>query len=228
MQLEHIVDTPLSLLIFAHGSKSYTRIHLLWNFLHVRYVKTNMVFHRRHVFKDLRPYVCTFAECTTPNEMFLTRREWFAHELKFHRKEWNCNDCNSAFATEKDILDHLHQNHPDACNAVLLPIILTGCSRVPTLDQQCLLCAGTFPASKIKNHVARHLQQLALYSLPRREDLEEVTGDDIEEEVSGDYLDRGSSSLGTQSADSGADSNELTDTQAGSHVRLRGYEGEES
>jgi len=163
------------------------------------------VLHRRHVFKDLQPYVCTFAECTTPNKMFPTRREWFAHELKFHRKEWYCNDCNSAFTTEKGILDHLRQNHPDACNALLLPIVLNGCSRVPKLDQQCSLCARTFPANKIRNHVSRHLQQLALYALPRRDDLE----------VSGDGLDGEGSNLKTRSVDSEAGSQDLTNSQGG-------------
>ncbi|KAH8595331.1 hypothetical protein B0O99DRAFT_672154 [Bisporella sp. PMI_857] len=41
-------------------------------------VKTRNVW-KEHVFRDLRPYVCTFTECSL--RMFQSRNEWFAHEF---------------------------------------------------------------------------------------------------------------------------------------------------
>ncbi len=42
-------------------------------------------FHRKHVLRDLRPYVCTFEDCEL--QLFPDRRTWFSHELKNHRRE---------------------------------------------------------------------------------------------------------------------------------------------
>ncbi|KAF8465692.1 hypothetical protein BDZ91DRAFT_726704 [Kalaharituber pfeilii] len=144
--------------------------------------------HRHHVFKDLRPYLCTFRDCTTPDQLFETRRKWFEHELQFHRKEWFCNDCEIVFTSEKDLEKHLQQLHSGICTAVLLPIIIKGCQRAPKSTQRCALCMEEKPASKIRNHVARHLQQLALFSLPQRKDLEvseEGENQDTDENESG-------------------------------------------
>ena len=93
---------------------------------------------------------------------------------------------------------------------------LTGCSRVPKLDQQCSLCARTIPAREIKNHLGRHLQQLALYSLPGRDDLEEVSGNL-------DDVDSGSGNLSTRNTDSETDSQDLANVDA-----CQGGEGIES
>ena len=54
---------------------------------------------RRHFFRDLRPYVCTFDSCTEPNRLFETRHDWFDHEVRYHRREWYCVECDFAFPT---------------------------------------------------------------------------------------------------------------------------------
>lgn len=38
----------------------------------------------RHIFHDLMPYVCIFAECSTPNRLYESRRQWSQHTLQEH------------------------------------------------------------------------------------------------------------------------------------------------
>lgn len=90
----------------------------------------------RHIFKDIKPYICTFPECSMPDRLYDSRREWFFHE-----------------STE----------HPQA-------------------DLVCSLCKDTLKSSKqYERHVARHLEELALFALPRTEmdDAEDVDDDDV-------------------------------------------------
>lgn len=78
----------------------------------------------RHIFKDIKPYVCTFSECGTSDRLYDSRREWYFHEITEHRRE----------------------------------------------DFVCPLCKESLKSSKqYKRHVARHLEELALFALPRTE-----------------------------------------------------------
>lgn len=41
-------------------------------------------FIRRHVLNDLRPYICTFQDCTIANESFASRAGFLDHEMLVH------------------------------------------------------------------------------------------------------------------------------------------------
>ena len=56
-----------------------------------------MMWFRHHVFEDIMPYVCTFEYCPSPDQLYGSCEEWFDHELQFHRQEWHCEPCASAF-----------------------------------------------------------------------------------------------------------------------------------
>ena len=78
----------------------------------------------RHIFKDIRPYVCTFADCSMPDSLYDSRREWYFHEITEHHRE----------------------------------------------NYVCALCKNTLKSSKqYGRHVAHHLEELALFALPRIE-----------------------------------------------------------
>ena len=86
----------------------------------------------RHIFKDIKPYVCTFADCSMPDRVYDSRREWYFHETTEHHRE----------------------------------------------DLVCALCKDTLKSSKqYERHVARHLEELALFALPRTE-LDDPEDDD--------------------------------------------------
>jgi hypothetical protein len=118
------------------------------------------VIHRRHVFKDIKPYVCTFKECPKQNHLFDSRHEWFEHEQELHRKEWYCNSCGKIFASSADCGEHLRQVHPGLQTAV------DRCERTIQSEQTCPLCPTCYLPGRLQRHLARHMQQIALF-VPR-------------------------------------------------------------
>lgn len=93
----------------------------------------------RHIFNDIKPYVCISSDCRTPNRLFDSRREWFSHLATSHDiGNFECPLC-------KEILSSLRQ---------------------------------------YERHLARHLEELALFALPRSEMDDEIDRDDPEVEVS--------------------------------------------
>ena len=86
----------------------------------------------RHIFKDIKPYICTFPDCSMPDTLYESRRQWFLHETTEHRRE--------GFI--------------------------------------CPLCKDVLISSKqYERHVARHLEELALFALPRT-GMDDVEDDD--------------------------------------------------
>jgi len=121
---------------------------------------------RKHTFNDLQPYVCTFENCPEPDRMFSSRTEWFEHELKLHRNEWICNACNATFATAASLKAHLEDNNADLLADAPVSAVVDWCQRAITTDQLCPLCKKSYPLKSIRNHLAKHLRKVALFSLP--------------------------------------------------------------
>lgn len=77
----------------------------------------------RHILRDLMPYVCVFPECSTPNRLYGSCRQWYAH---------------------------VQQAHP-----------------ITDTFYQCAICNQKhLPSVGFQQHVAGHLQKLALFYLP--------------------------------------------------------------
>ena len=90
----------------------------------------------RHIFKDIKPYVCTFTNCSMPDRLYDSRREW-----------------------------HLHETTEHLCGG----------------DFVCALCRDKLKSAKqYERHVARHLEELALFALPR---IEVDDGEDDDDDV---------------------------------------------
>jgi|SRR3569833_228666 len=143
---------------------------------------------RRHVFADLQPYICTFADC--PEGLFSTRHEWFQHENNVHRRQWHCIYCSNAtpaFKTEKDMEAHMNSAHGSMVTEAQLPLILEACERslqdfgsssCPLCDEWTPPPTGTRSAKEFCRHVARHLQLLSVSSMPLSiEGLEDTSHD---------------------------------------------------
>lgn len=139
---------------------------------------------RRHVYADLRAYVCTFKECK--DVYFQDINAWFNHELEAHRSQFRCGMCDSeTFPAEDLFLDHVKTNHP---------ILLMGDSGRTLLDisrkppshftaNDCAFCSRyesslpdgeKIPVPKFKRHVGDHLEQLALFALPMPPEVDNV------------------------------------------------------
>jgi hypothetical protein len=64
---------------------------------------------RRHVFRDLRPYICTVEGCTKSEYLFAPRHDWFQHEADVRRREWYCSPCDEAFSVREHFGGHLEK-----------------------------------------------------------------------------------------------------------------------
>lgn len=122
---------------------------------------------KKHVLADLKPYVCSFSGCTLQDHFFAGRKEWYQHETQEHRLVWHCNvEQHDRYHEQTEFLDHMSQSHdvtflPDQV-ASIAPMF-----RCPdrSSEGKCNMC---FRHSKnLRSHVARHLERIALFALPR-------------------------------------------------------------
>lgn len=95
----------------------------------------------KHVFEDIRPYVCIVPECTTPAILFSSRRKWTRHLQDSHSKAW------------------WHwRGHKDLQHA-------------SKFAARCLICMDEAESeTQLLRHLSQHMQEVALFSLPRSED----------------------------------------------------------
>ncbi|KAI9651378.1 hypothetical protein NHQ30_001420 [Ciborinia camelliae] len=150
---------------------------------------------KKHVFGDLRPYVCTFQQCDMM--MFSSRNEWFSHELLNHRREWACQQCqHSPFSSSSAYEIHLQSEHNiEFEGSQLKALMLQSEEPVDKISATaCQLCdewesiikdkkneACHFPhggqpsqpygtCGQFRRHLGQHMEQLALFALSMDED----------------------------------------------------------
>ncbi|KAL8941508.1 MAG: hypothetical protein Q9216_002190 [Gyalolechia sp. 2 TL-2023] len=124
-----------------------------------------------HVLLDLEPYMCTFNDCVRAHKTFGLREEWFQHELDYHRlrKIWFCQSCNHSFDDLEDIELHLNEKHKSSDDSSQLSLMLSLCERysdegIPS--QSCPFCGCSSPTAKaLEEHIASHMEQIALSSI---------------------------------------------------------------
>jgi hypothetical protein len=153
-----------------------------------------------HVFRDLQPYICTFAGCCDMLVTFPTRELWSEHEFVQHRVKvsYKCHDCGREFANAEPFTRHLGEYHHLKYNQLQLRAFLSAAasSAPPSWpNEHCPLCLETGWASqrKFTTHVARHMEEIALASLPRdvgddcdSSSNEEIESQDIAHDESGE------------------------------------------
>lgn len=144
----------------------------------------------RHVFSDLRAYLCTFPDCDVP--YFSDVNEWFRHEMENHRVSFSCRLCRSKpFSLRERYVTHVQKYHPSALEdgneELILSIAREPIEQIPAQDCPCcsdwidrlktrIETPGT-PSSApeqvlcvtpavFKRHLASHLEQLASFAIP--------------------------------------------------------------
>jgi hypothetical protein len=122
---------------------------------------------RNHVFEDLPPYVCTYPNCELHDYLFDSKDEWYKHEAQRHRVKWFCNtDYHLEYDKQEDFVKHMQTDHNTTFDeGQFTPI--QDMFRQPSRSNEgtCNLCM--LYSKKLKSHVSRHLQQIALFALPR-------------------------------------------------------------
>lgn len=133
---------------------------------------------KRHIFADLKPYVCCLGKGECDDLLFHDRSSWFDHELQCHRRQWVCIMCEGGpFEAAEIFEDHLKSTHSD------LPLDMDGLEAVKDASQRavseisaadCPFCDDLegmsrqyVPPHIFRRHVAYHMEQLALFALPR-------------------------------------------------------------
>lgn len=141
---------------------------------------------RKHVFSDLRPYLCTFESCDL--KLFADRKVWFDHELSQHRAQWLCPFCKqNHFRTIEAFRKHLKSQHAqdtsEAQISAMIEASMLPVDRIPV--SECPFCENwetslrqsnphiadheemVVTPTQYRQHVGAHMQNLALFALPR-------------------------------------------------------------
>ncbi|KAK4677956.1 hypothetical protein QC764_303270 [Podospora pseudoanserina] len=124
---------------------------------------------RQHVSEDLKPYVCTSQQCGSG--LFASRREWFSHELEFHRSTWKCQPCHVRFLSRSTLMQHLNTKHQSQ-NLKTSNILAMVQTKRDSSTRSCPLCdewttqETERDSTSFCQHLGRHLQQIALEAIP--------------------------------------------------------------
>jgi hypothetical protein len=119
------------------------------------------------VLEDFQPYVCTHQNCDLGDHFFNGRDEWYEHESQRHRITWCCNTVDHPqYDSQMDFINHMKENHGTTFDESRLATV-QDIFRQPSrrIEGTCNLCMRE--SKKLKSHVSRHLQQMALFALPR-------------------------------------------------------------
>ena len=159
-----------------------------------------LTFCRRHVFEDLRPYVCTYQACDV--KLYADRDQWFEHELHHHRLRWQCAFCAKApYNSTKALHHHLNSVHANLVSPTNIDALTQASKTVQDsfAADSCPFCTEweqklresntqiskdetlAVTAKQFQKHLARHMEQLALFAIPRGHN-------EIDEGDSGDVM----------------------------------------
>ena len=123
-----------------------------------------------HVLMDLEPYQCTFDDCVRADKTFGVREEWFQHELDNHRlhKFWYCQPCANEFDQRELFELHIVEKHKtDPSHLSTMVALCQKFSEKTIANQACPFCgASNMMPQVLKDHIANHMEQLALMTLP--------------------------------------------------------------
>ncbi|KAI0448028.1 hypothetical protein F4803DRAFT_4792 [Xylaria telfairii] len=126
-------------------------------------VQTNW---KQHVFQDLRPYICTFSDCSDSDRLFFTRHDWIYHEMQMHRRKWICQSCPREYVSKLEMTEHLQHVHNSSISDSELTALLEISERPINEDyvDQCPFCHLHMGTGELLGHMAGHMEELALLS----------------------------------------------------------------
>lgn len=127
--------------------------------------------------RDIRPYICTFENCSSGLRLFETRRSWSSHEKQYHRREWQCGTCDKIYWDRDEF-----RAHWDTCRSgkdqILPEHAIDLCERATLSNQYCSICAKQCSSRSLASHLGRHMEELALFSIPSWDNADGDASDD--------------------------------------------------
>lgn len=124
--------------------------------------------YRKHLAEDIRPYTCIFDSCPTPDVYYTCRSMLEQHFRQDHPPVWICPLCDegSVYSTMSEMMDHLHNAHPD--NGEDISSIISSSAQTRMGINTCPLCEvnGEADSPELIDHVMEHIHDFSLRSLP--------------------------------------------------------------
>lgn len=132
---------------------------------------------RKHVFEDLRPYICIWNDCVSSEQAFQDQRDWIRHMNMQHWRVWDCPfGCPTALNDCRALEVHLRSAHEgelsiERANHVS---ILSSRTDQDKAQGQCPMCQKVEikTVGEYGSHIGQHLEQLALFLLPAMSDFD--------------------------------------------------------
>ncbi|KAL8993305.1 MAG: hypothetical protein Q9169_006441 [Polycauliona sp. 2 TL-2023] len=126
------------------------------------------------------PYCHAELETVNMKERGLWKHEWLYHEKQLHQRTWICrNGCDQKFKSSQLLKDHIIHDHPGTFSESQLPILVNMCERAADPDEResCSMCGQEMNIVALRVHVASHLEDIALFVLPRGTDEDKTDAD---------------------------------------------------
>lgn len=99
--------------------------------------------------------------------MYATRRDWAYHEMQMHRRLWSCKICPYTSTVRRDFADHILGSHQQQYQPDQVHLLLETSNRPmeESAPQKCIFCHKQASLRGLMNHMAGHLEDLALFVL---------------------------------------------------------------
>ena len=120
---------------------------------------------RKHVYRDIQPYVCTQAACQEDDKLYDSQYTWYTHEAQAHRREWYCNRCLKPFDCKGRFSIHLRDTHR-LTRDFEIEAMLDMCGREKETPDMCIICGVSLTVEKVRKHLGQHMLDIALFTLP--------------------------------------------------------------
>lgn len=120
-----------------------------------------------------------FKECHNAGKLYVSRHDWIHHELQVHRREYVCKECEKKCQTRQEASAHIQEHHGKTISSDWLNVILDLSERQVDVfleKELCLICGEELSLKALQDHVASHMEDIALFVLPNTEEDDE-TGD---------------------------------------------------
>ncbi|THX48983.1 hypothetical protein D6D11_05853, partial [Aureobasidium pullulans] len=104
-----------------------------------------------------------------------------------HTRKWICpEDCRETFRSKSAIIEHISNKHFNGLEAHQISTFADMCEREidATESEQCLICLETMSLFRLQQHLATHMEEIALFVLPSQpqDDEAERNHDELNEE----------------------------------------------
>lgn len=140
---------------------------------------------KRHIFKDLQPYMCLFPNCVLHGKCYSSFTDWQHHLHHPHYRNWECPlhvdqpyECSApihSFDTLSKFENHLNSHHPEL-DPVTIKAVTSKATHPAALPSQCFICLVEFSSTpSLEKHMARHFKSMLLLGLPWRNDIDNTS-----------------------------------------------------